>query len=60
MTIKIEFIKILMLFLIMYIIINYKKDKIILTEIKQDIDNIKEYYILNNKGIVFPSKFSPK
>ena len=56
MTIKIEFIKILMLFLIMYIIINYKKDKIILTEIKQDIDNIKEYYILNNKGILINKK----
>ena len=52
MIIKIGYIKILMIFLIIFININLKKEKIILTDLKNEINNIKKYYELNNKGIL--------
>ena len=55
MIIKIEYIKIVINILIIYIIY-LKREKIILVEIKNEVDNIKKYYELNNKGILINKK----
>ena len=55
MIIKIEYIKIVINILIIYIIY-LKREKIILVEIKNEVDNIRKYYELNNKGILINKK----
>ena len=52
MTKKIEYCKILMIILIISITFYFKKERIILIELKDEINNVKKYYNLNNKGIL--------
>ena len=53
---KIEYFKILIIILIVSVVLYFKKEKIILIELKDEINNVKKYYNLNNKGILINKK----